>query len=261
MKKIGLALGGGAVLGAAHIGVLKALEEKNIKISYIAGTSIGAFVAAFYAFNIKAGDIQKIAAKIKWMDISKISLSKFGLLSNKKLGVLIKDYIGEKNIEQSDIPLAMVTTDISNGKKIVLKKGSVADGVMASTCIPGIFRPLEINKKLLVDGGVVENVPIDTVKEMGADFVIGVDLTARHRSLTPRNILEVIMNSFHFTLMTVAKFQTEGADLLIQPDLSSFNMTDTAQVKDLIQQGYKVAKTALKKITTATVEKSPHIEK
>ncbi len=247
MKKIGLALGGGAVLGAAHVGVLKALEEMDIKISYIAGTSIGAFVAAFYAFNKKTVDIQKIASELKWVDISEISFAGKGLLSNKKLGDLIIKYIGKKNIEKADIPLAILATDITNGKKKVIKKGPVANAVMASTCIPGIFHPVAFDSNLLVDGGIVENVPIDTVKSMGADYVIGVDLNAKNTYKEPGNIVDVIINSFHFTLKAAAAFQTENADLLITPDLSSFNMVDTSQVDDLIKQGYKDAKKILKK--------------
>jgi NTE family protein len=245
MKNIGLALGGGAVLGAAHIGVLKAIEEMDIKISYITGTSIGAVVAAFYAFRKETEEIQKITKTIKWMDLTGISLSRYALLSNEKLGDLITEHIGSKNLEESDIPLAMIATDAANGEKVVLKKGLLSKAVMASTSIPGIFKPVEIDNRLLVDGGIVENVPIFTVKEMGADYVIGVDLNAKHEYGKPDNILDVLLNSFHFTLMASAKLQTEKADLLIQPDLSAFNRSDIDQVDDLMEQGYKDAKKAL----------------
>ena len=247
-KKIGLALGGGAVLGAAHIGVLKALEELKIPIDYIAGTSIGAFVAAFYAFDKTWKEIEEIALKLKWIDISGLSLSQYGLLSNEKLGELIIEYIGDKKFEQSFIPMAMVATDISNGKKVVLKKGSVAEAAMASTAIPGIFKPLEIDGKLLVDGGIVENVPIRTLKDMGADYIIGVDLNAKHSYNKPNNIVDVMVNSFHFTLQASAKLQTKDADLLIQPDLSSFNRSDMDQVEALIEKGYKSSINKLKDV-------------
>ncbi|MCA1747365.1 MAG: patatin-like phospholipase family protein, partial [Bacteroidales bacterium] len=179
MKKIGLALGGGAVLGAAHVGVLRAIKEKEIEIEFVAGTSIGAFVAAFFAFGKKWEDIHEIAADLKWLDISQIALSKFGLLSNDKMGELIAEHIGKKKIKDAEIPLAMVATDIAKGEKVVLDKGSVADAVMASTAIPGIFNPVEIGKKMLVDGGVVENVPIRTTRDLGAKYIIGVDLNAQ----------------------------------------------------------------------------------
>ncbi len=247
MKKIGLALGGGAVLGAAHIGVIRALEEMDVEISYVTGTSIGAFVGALYAFGNTSKDIEKIALKLSWMDISGIALFESGLLSNAKLGELLGESLGEKKIEDADIPLAVIATDITNGDKIVLDKGPVAQAIMASTCIPGVFGPVKFDGKLLVDGGIVENIPIDTVKNMGADYVIGVDLNAIKTYHKPDSILDVIINSFHFTLKAAAKYQTEDADVLITPDLSKFNMVSTDQIKDLIEQGYKGAKKQLDK--------------
>ncbi|MFN2396703.1 MAG: patatin-like phospholipase family protein [Bacteroidales bacterium] len=247
MKKIGLALGGGAVLGAAHIGVIRALEEMDVEISYVTGTSIGAFVGALYAFGYKSKDIEEIALKLNWMDISGLALFESGLLSNAKLGELLGENLGEKKIEDADIPLAVIATDIVNGDKVVLDNGPVAQAVMASTCIPGVFGPIEFDGKLLVDGGIIENIPIDTVKNMGADYTIGVDLNAKKAYLKPESIIDVIINSFHFILKAAAKYQTEDADLLITPDLSKFNMVSTDQIKDLIEQGYKDAKEQLGK--------------
>lgn len=247
MKKTGLALGGGAVLGAAHVGALRAMDEFDIEIQYTAGTSIGAFVAAFFAFGKNWQDINKIASDLKWIDITGISLSRYALLSNEKLGELIVDHIGDKNIQDADIPLTIVATDVSSGEKVVLDKGSVADAVMASTCIPGLFKPVEINKKMLVDGGVVENVPVKTARDMGAEYVIGVDLNAKHTYKKPDTILDVILNSFHFLMQQSDKLQTENADLLIKPDLSAFNRSNMDQVDELMKVGYEDSKKALKK--------------
>jgi NTE family protein len=248
MKKTGLALGGGAVLGAAHVGTLKAIDEFNIKINYIAGTSIGAFVAAFFAFGKNWKEIKEIASELKWIDITAISLTRYGLLSNDKLGELIVKHLGNKNIEDADIPLALVATDITSGKKVILDKGTLADAVMASTCIPGIFKPVEINGKMLVDGGIVENVPINTTIKMGAKYVIGVDLNSKHKYDKPDNILDVLMNSFHFLMKQTDKLQTEDSDLLIKPDLSTFNRLNMNQIDDLIEKGYKDSIKVLKKI-------------
>ncbi len=248
-RNIGLALGGGAVLGAAHVGVLKAIEELDIKINYLTGTSIGAFVSAFYAFGIKSDEIEDIAKDLKWIDITRVTLSKYGLLSNEKLGELIVKNIGDKNIEDADIPLAMLATDITTGERIVLDKGPVASAVMASTCIPGIFKPVEINGRMLVDGGVVENVPIQTNRELGADYVIAVDLNANHNPKEPENILDVILNSFQFIMKQTVKPHTKTADLLIEPDLSAFNMSNMNQVEELMKKGYEEGKKALFKLT------------
>jgi len=247
MKETGLALGGGAVLGASHVGTLRAIEDLDIEIKYIAGTSIGAFVAAFSAFGKAWKEIKEIASELKWIDITGISLSQYGLLSNEKMGDLIIEHIGDKNVEDAEIPLAMIATDITSGEKVVLDKGSVADAVMASTSIPGIFKPVEIDKKMLVDGGIVENVPIKTARKMGAEFVIGVDLNAKHTYEKPDNILDVMINSFHFLTQQSDKLLTEDADLLIQPDLSEFNRSDMDQVEELMKKGYEDSKKMLKK--------------
>ena len=248
-KKIGLALGGGAVLGAAHIGVLKALKEHDISISYVSGTSIGAFVSAFLAFEKTWEEIEEIAKDLNWLDISGMSLSQFGLLSNKKLGKLIEEYIGDVNFEEAKIPVAMIATDITSGDKVVLDKRNIAQAVMASTCIPGIFVPVEIEDRLLVDGGIVENVPITPLEDMGAEVIIGVDLNAEHARKKPENIIEVLLRSFDFLIKTATELQTAEADILIKPDLSDFNMVDIDQADDLIEVGYKEAIKILQKVT------------
>ncbi len=244
-SKTGIALGGGAVLGAAHIGVLKAVEEANIKIDYITGTSIGSLVATLYAFDIEIKEIEEIAKNLSWNNITKPTLSKYGLLSNKNLKSLIHNAIGNRNIEEAKIPLAMIATDISNGERVVLNSGSVSDSVMASTCIPGIFKPVEIEEKMLIDGGIVENVPVESLKNIGAEYVIGVDLNPVHTYGKPNNIVDVILNSFHYSIKQTVKFQLNNADLLIQPDLSSFNLSNTNQISSLIEKGYQDTKQIL----------------
>lgn len=247
-KKIGLALGGGAVLGAAHVGVLKALEEFEIKVSFVAGTSIGAFIGALIAFGKNSEEIEEIVKELNWLDISSVSLSQYGLLSNKKLGNVINECIGKTDMTSAEIPLAMVATDITSGQRVILKDGNVASAVMASTCIPGIFVPVEMKDKLLVDGGIVENVPVSVLKDMGADIIIGVDLNSKLRQSKPRNIIEVLLRSFDLTLQAATKLQVEQADFLIAPDLSNFNMINIKQVPDLIEKGYEEATKRLKEL-------------
>jgi NTE family protein len=183
--------------------------------------------------------------QLKWMDIANISLSRYGLLTNEKIAELIIENIGDVNIEDSNIPLAMIATNAANGKKVVLHEGPVAEAVMASTCIPGIFRPVEKGDLMLVDGGIVENVPINTALQMGAEYVIGVDLNAKYTYEKPDNIFDVILNSFHFIMKHSTKVQTEKADLLISPDLSTYSRSDINQAGNMIKRGYEDAKTAL----------------
>jgi NTE family protein len=249
MKKenIGLALGGGAVLGAAHIGVIRAMEEYDVPVKFISGTSIGSLVAALYSFGLKWKEMEEIALNLNWLDLSGLTLSKYGLLSNEKIGNVITEHLGDVKIEDSKIPLAIIATDISGGKIVVIKKGSVADAVMASTCIPGVFIPVEKEGKFLIDGGIMENVPVLSLQEMGSGCNIGVDLNIRNSIVKPNNIVEVLINTIHLTLRNVTKLQTKKADILITPDLSAFNHYDTSQVPDLIQRGYEESKKAIEK--------------
>ena len=246
-KKTGLALGGGAVLGAVHVGVLKALEEKKIRIDCISGTSIGAVVASLYAFRVHIDEIEKISKELKWLDITKVSLSKFGLLGNDKLGDLLVEHIGNKNIEEADIPLRIIATDISSGEKVVLEKGNLADAVRASACIPGIFKPVEIDGKMLVDGGIVEHVPVTPLKEMNADKIIAVQLLVHQAAKRPDHIIEILLNTFEFMVNNISKPHLKDVDILIKPDLSDFDKVNTNQIDALISKGYNEAMSHLDK--------------
>lgn len=248
MKKVAVAFGGGAVLGAAHIGVLKALLEHDLDIQAVAGTSIGSMVASLYAFGHDPEEVEQLAIEMSWKDISSFSFSKYGLLSNDKLGAWVKDNIGDEAIEDANIPLHIVSTDIVTGQKLILNEGPLATAIRASTCIPGIFKPVEWGDRLLVDGGIVENVPISPLQQYGDYKIIAIDLNAHHNYEKPTNILDVLVNSFHFTLSTSAKLQTERSDILIQPDLSKFNSYDPKQSRDLIEKGYETAIEALKEL-------------
>lgn len=243
---LGLALGGGSVLGAAHVGVLKYLEENNIYPQFISGTSIGALVGSLYAFGLSAIEIEEIALKMKWSDITGLSRSTMGIFSNRKMDDFLRSKIGDKRIEDSNIPLALVATDLMTGEKIVLKQGSVIKAVKASTCIPGLFIPVELDDKVLVDGGILENCPVPTCRSMGADIVIGVDLKSKMVFNKPKSVIGVLYNSFQFTLRTVAKYQTLEAEILLQPDLSSFSLFNIKNIKSIVDAGYKEAKLKLK---------------
>jgi len=247
-RKTGLALGGGAVLGAAHIGVLKALEEFDITIDYISGTSIGAFIGAFYAFGKSPQDIERLVTNLNWLDISKFSVSKFGILSNEGLGELIKEELGDVSFSDANIPLAIVATDIIKGEKIVLREGKIIPAVIASTCIPGIFKPIHHKGSLLVDGGIVENVPSSVLREMGANYIIGIDLTTTHLQTKPEDILGVLLNTFDIAFKYQTKIQMSDADVIINLDMSNFNLVDTKQIPDLIKQGHHDASQLFQKI-------------
>ena len=246
MKKTGLGLGGGAILGVAHVGVLRAITELNIPVSMVSGTSIGAFIAALFAFGKSWQEIRDIAFDLDWLDVSGLALSQYGLLSNKKFGQVVTEVLGHKNIEDASIPLSMIATDIGTGKKVVFTEGDVASAVMASSCIPGIFRPVDYAGALLVDGMLMENVPVSHLVESGAESVICVDLLARHAFTRPNNIIGVLLNAFYSSITNATAIQIESADLSIFPDLSAFNLIDFDQVPDLLDAGYRAALPALK---------------
>jgi len=247
-KKIGLALGGGAALGPAHVGVLKAFEEKGIEIDMIAGTSVGALVGSLYAFGMKIDDMIKASSDLNWFDITELTLSKFGVLSNAKMKRFLKKHIDDVQFEDANIPLSVVTTDITTGEKVVIEEGNVLNAVVASACIPGVFVPVKFEDRLLVDGGISENVPISPLVAKKANMIIGVDLNATVPKRKPSNIVDVIVNSFEFMLMSAAREQVKKADHLITPDLSEFSVTSTRNAQKKIEIGYESAIKVLEKL-------------
>ena len=179
-KKVGLALGGGAARGLAHIGVLDVLQKEGIPIDMIAGTSAGAVVGAIYAWNQDTARIKKEALEVNWRKVAPLidpSLPKSGLIKGKKIKDLLASYIGG-NIKFSDlkIPFACVATDIDTGEEVVIDQGSVPEALRASISIPGIFTVVKREGRYLVDGGLTNPVPVNVVKRMGADFIIAVNV-------------------------------------------------------------------------------------
>ena len=244
-KQTALALGGGAVLGAAHVGVLRALDELHIPIAMISGTSIGAFIASLFAFGKSWQEIREIALGLDWLDLSGPVLSQYGLLSNRKFGDIVNRLLGHKTIEDASIPLFMIATDIGTGKEVVFRKGDVASAVMASSCIPGVFRPVDYCGALLVDGVLVENVPVSPLLACDGVRVVCVDLLGRHAFKKPENIVGLLLNAFYSTITNTTAIQTGKADLSIIPDLSAFSLVDTSRVSDIMDIGYRDAYSAL----------------
>ncbi len=253
-QNFGLALGGGAVRGIAHLGVLKALEEYNLKPSYLAGTSIGAFVAALYAFGKTPEEIREFVKEMNWMDVSRFVLSKLGLLSNEEIGKTIEKHIGHVKLEESPIPLAFVATDISTGERVILKEGKVSTAVMASTCVPGIFVPAILNERMLVDGGLVENIPFSPLKEMGAEIIIGVNLNGAKKYEKPNGLVEILLNAFDIAIDNTTQIQCEQANHVIHLELSQYSRTNPNSVLELYAEGYRSGMLSAKAIL-AEIEK------
>ena len=176
--KVGLALGSGSARGWAHIGVIRALTEAGIHVDYIAGTSIGSLVGAVYASG-GIGTLENVVLQFDWKQIAyffDVVLPKSGLLDGKRVSAFIRSHIKGKNIEELSIPFCAVATDLGTGNEVILKQGDIIEAVRASISVPGIFTPVKKNGTILVDGGLVNPVPVSVARQMGADFVIAVDL-------------------------------------------------------------------------------------
>jgi NTE family protein len=247
---IGIALSGGSALGIAHIGVLKSLRDHNVEIGCIAGTSAGALVAACYAFDIPLEKITEKASKLSWYSVSKFSFSTLGFVSNVALGKILKEFLGGKNIEDATIPLAIVATDIESGERVVFRKGSVLDALLASTSIPGIFVPHEFEGRLLVDGGLVDNLPFAALDELGATMKIGVDVNRWISRARPKNLLDMIVKSFE--IATTYRDPLEGNEILIEPHLEKFSPSDFNKAEQLVDEGYRATTPAIEKIHDLT---------
>jgi NTE family protein len=177
-KKIGLALGSGSARGWAHIGVIRALNDAGIKVHYVAGTSIGALVGAVYASG-NIDSLEEVVLKLDWKQIAHffdVVFPKSGLIDGNKVADFIRTHVEEINIEELPLPFSAISTNLATGSEVVIQKGDIIEAVRASISVPGIFTPVRKNGTILVDGGLVNPVPVSVVRKMGADFVIAIDL-------------------------------------------------------------------------------------
>ncbi|MDD0852590.1 patatin-like phospholipase family protein [Halobacteriovorax sp. GB3] len=247
-RKIGLALGGGGARGAAHLGVLNLLNDKKIGIESISGTSAGAIVAAFYAFGISLDDMAKDLKTYKPVDISSLHINSLGIFKNKPLSKLVDRYLPEgAKIEDARIPLAIHTTDISTGEGVTLYKGDLKDALLASSCVPGIYIPKPINDRILVDGGLTENVPLSALNKLGAGFKIAVNLNGSYSYQKPDSIIDMATNSLDIAIDLSTREQIEKeADLAINLSLVQFSRTSAIHFDELVRAGYEQGERALK---------------
>jgi len=276
--KIGLVLSGGAARGLAHVGVLKALEEQGIHIDAIAGTSMGAVIGGLYASGYKIDELEKLALGIDWQQalsdnparedipfrrkqddrdfLVKQKLSfrddgslglPLGVIQGQNLSLLLESLLAHssdiRDFDKLPIPFRAVATDIVNGEKVVFRKGHLPQVIRASMSIPAVFAPVEINGQLLVDGGMVDNIPVDVAREMGVDRVIVVDIGTPLRGRKELSTVFDILNQ-SITLMTRSNSEVQLAslrpdDILIQPALTSFGATDFGRSQDIITAGYR----------------------
>ncbi len=228
---IGLALGGGGPKGLAHIGVIKTLERNNIPVDLIAGTSAGSIVGAFYAARRNIAEIEDYIMNKNWLAMLSILADpslRSGLFQGRRAQAFLEGYLGKDNLQFSDlkIPFQAVAVDLGNGKAVSMGEGPVVPAVLASCAVPMLFKPVRIGNRLLVDGGVTSPVPVETVRRMGADIVIAVNLNKQYscdcqdRDL---NFFSVAQHSFSIMMHNIASYETKSADLLLNPDVHAIH--------------------------------------
>ncbi|WP_242204397.1 MULTISPECIES: patatin-like phospholipase family protein [unclassified Pseudomonas] len=279
--KVGLVLSGGAARGLAHIGVLKALEEQGIKIDAIAGTSMGAVVGGLYASGYKIDELEKLALNIDWQaalsdappredvpfrrkqddrdflvkqklsfrDDGSLGLP-LGVIQGQNLALLLESLLAHtsdtRDFDKLPIPFRAVATDISNGEKVVFRKGHLPQVIRASMSIPAVFAPVELDGRLLVDGGMTDNIPLDVAREMGVDVAIVVDIGTPLRNRKQLTTVVDVLNQ-SITLMTRSNSEEQLAalkpsDVLIQPALAAFGVTDFGKAQEMIDAGYRATR-------------------
>ncbi|MFC1916294.1 patatin-like phospholipase family protein [Chloroflexota bacterium] len=264
-RKIGLALGGGAARGLAHVGVLAVLEREGIPIDRIAGTSAGAAVGALYAQHRDAGRVKELALSLSWKKLAPLvdpSLPKSGFIKGKKIKDLMTSYIGgDIKFKDLKIPFACVATDIDTGEEVVIDRGSVPEAVRASISIPVIFTAVKWGNRYLVDGDLVNPVPVNVVKQMGADFIIAVNVIpdvadrTHHRvsrkgakGLKEPNIFHIIMQSIYVGTYLVVMHSLEGANIVIEPWVAHIGQGDFNRARECISLGELAAQNSIPEI-------------
>jgi len=262
--RIGLALGTGAARGLAHIGVLEVLEKEGIPIDMIAGTSAGAFVGALYAQGKDISLIRNLAIDLRWKRLASLvdlTLPKTGFIGGKRIKDELESIFGgDLKFSDLGIPLACVATDIMTGEEIVLDHGSVLEGVRASISIPGIFTVVKLEGRYLVDGGLVNPVPVSILKRMGADFIIAVNVIPDIRDgarpggkkgvedFKEPNVISVIMQSIYIGAHALAKASLEGADVAIQPQVADIAYGAFHRASECILRGEVAAQVSIPEI-------------
>jgi len=250
-KKIGLALSGGGARGLAHVGVIKVLAEHNIPIDMIAGTSIGSLIGGAFASGLTPDEIEKMSHGIRWRHLTQPSYSPIALLSNKRMGQFIERRFPITKFEELKIPLSVVACDLKKSERVVFKdSGDLVMAIRASCAVPGFFSPVKYDGRTLVDGGVMDPLPVDAVKEMGADVVIAVDLLGCGTEYlgVPKTALGMIFKSAFILLRTATKGQQHDADITLLPRIAHIRPDRLNQNEACRLRGEEIARENIEEI-------------
>jgi NTE family protein len=246
---IGLALGGGFARGMAHIGVLKVLEEERIPVRIVAGTSVGALIGAVYCSGLSIEELEKVAHSCRFTTFARWTVSRYGFASNDRMVSFLTRVLKVKTFEDLRIPLGVTATDFNTGKGVVFHSGSIIDPVRASCAYPGMFLPVNIRGRWLVDGMLSYPVPTHPLRDMGAERVLAVHLKGQwSKDSAPRNLFDVIGQSFAIAQDMMGHLWRGAADLVVEPDVAGFGYDDFKRAGELIRAGEVAMRHALPEV-------------
>ena len=257
--KVGLALGGGFARGIAHIGVLRVLEENEIPIDYIAGTSVGALIAATYASGTSLEEMERQGYSTRFHDFGRWTLSRMGMASNERLEHYLHKFTPAEFFHEMKIPLSVVATDLMTGKSVHFTEGEIGPALRASCAYPGLFLPVEYRGQILVDGFLTETVPAEAAREMGSDIVIGVHLEPGLLGSPPQNTIEVISRSFSIIQTAAAQLWHTDVDVLIEPEVHHIQWDEFVKTPQLVAAGASATRAALPKIREVLAKDPAHL--
>lgn len=243
--KIALVLGGGAIRGFSHIGVIKVLQAEGIAPDFVIGTSAGSVAGALYAAGLNGFEMQTIAFDLDKAAFMDWSIFSKGMLKGEALQDFVNKVVGNKRIEELKIPFACVATRLDTGDAVLFQRGNLGMAVRASSSVPGVFQPVVINGVEYVDGGLVSPVPVRYAKQMGADFVIAVDVSSPPSADPTTGKMDVLMRTFDIMGKSIRNWELPMADILVRPDLSKVSSTDIDAKHQAILEGERAMQAAI----------------
>ncbi|SPJ18357.1 Patatin (modular protein) [Burkholderiales bacterium] len=247
--RIGLALGGGAARGFAHVGVIRALEARGIVPDIVVGTSVGSFVAALYASGRDGADLQRVAMQFEESTLTDWSLPSRGLFKGQALQDFVNRQVDQRPIEKLPRKLAIVATDLGTGEMMVFERGNVGMAVRASSSVPGVFQPAAIGGHEYVDGGLVSPIPVHTARRLGADVVIAVDISKKPAYQSTTGAFDILLQTFNIMGQVIARAELDEADVVLRPALGAVGSTDFASRESSIEEGEQAVAVQAKTIS------------
>jgi NTE family protein len=254
--RIGLALGGGAARGFAHIGVIQVLEENGIAVDLVAGTSAGSLVAALYASGKGGATLAQLADGMDETAFADWSYPGRGLLRGEALARYVREQTGGRAIEQMRLPLGIVATDLDSGQAILFQRGDAGMAVRASSAVPAVFQPVKIGAREYVDGGLVSPVPVRFARQMGAELIIAVDISAAPEGNATGDPMRMLLQTFAIMGRSINSFELREADVVLRPKLAGVSSADFASRKHSIQAGRDAATAALAELKSRIAAKT-----